>query len=275
MSQIGLANFENFATHARNVIASTYGADVYIKPDGILKFGQNDAVGTSEETVMQLQGSETEETYVSTNAITHVVTDNAANTQTMTILGHTIDTSTGGLTAITQDVTLTGLTAVALGTPLARVSRGYVKNGTFASPATNLAASSSVYVYEGGTITSGVPDTASETHMIINAKDEQSLKAAFAVSYDEYLVLTGFYAGVNKKTTATVDIRIKVCEIGGVFRTRFITSVATAGANFFNLPLDPPLIIKPNSDIIVTAESSAVDTSVSAGFNAYFAKVRS
>ena len=109
-----------WVSHAYNLIYDTYGDVVRVKPKNLLKFGRNENVTTGECTIMELAGSETAETYVSTNAITHVISDDA-NTGDLYIEGHTISGS--DLTFATQTVTLTGTTAKALTTPLARATR--------------------------------------------------------------------------------------------------------------------------------------------------------
>lgn len=60
-------------SYALQRILNSYGDECSVteKSKALLKFGRNESVGTSSSTLMTLAGSETNETYVSTNAITH------------------------------------------------------------------------------------------------------------------------------------------------------------------------------------------------------------
>lgn len=256
-----------WAGHAEQVIKSTYGDDVQVKPKDLLKFGQNKNVGTSEATVMELLGSEVMETYATDNVIDAVVSDDAGNTQDVVIEGHSI--SGGVFTFVSQTVTLNGQTKVDLDTPLARATRIYNADSSA------LAASSRVYVYNssGVTLASGVPDIDAQVHLIMDAGEEQSLKAATAFSNVDYGLITQVYGTVDKKTAATVDFRLKVRTAGGVFRTQFKRSVASTGNNNFDFQIRPFLIVPKNADVIVTAVASTTGVSVSAGFNCLLAKI--
>lgn len=254
--------------HCYDVIRAQYGKIVLVKEKTLFKFGQNDAVGTSEATIMGFAGSEIAETYVSDNLIDRIVSSNNTNTQTMVVEGHTIDGS-GLLTFVTQTLTLTGQTPVALTTPVARVSRAYNSSGTV------LASGSTIYVYEStSTVTSGVPQTASKVHITVNAAENQSLKCATSFSNVDFGLITHIYADINKKTTAIADIRLKIRLNGGVFRTVLVRTVNTAANGGFDLHLDPYVIVPNNADVIMTATASTADVSISAGFNTYIATVQ-
>ena len=217
------SSLDPWTNHAARVIKDTYGDTVLVKPKNLLKFGQNPNVGTSETTVMELAGSEIAETYVSTNIIDTISSDDGDNTQAVKIEGHTID-GNGNLTFVVQSATLNGQNKVTLGTPLARATRIYNNSGTV------LAANSKVYVYEDSAITTGTPDDDTKVHLIMSAGEEQSLKAATAFSKVDYGLVTSIYGGVNKKTSALVDIRLKIREKNGVFRTQFLDTVNSAGS---------------------------------------------
>lgn len=270
-----LRNYD-FISLAEKTVFEQFGDTVsaWQKGKGVNKFGRNDDVDTaSEESVMLLQGSETEETYVFTNAITSVISDNAANTQVVTIEGHTVNTGTGDYTFVSQNATLNGTTAVTLTTSLARVSRLFVANGTFASPSTNLASGSRVFVYEGGTTTGGVPDTASETHLVVDSSDNQSQKAATTLSSADYGFLTNFSVGVSRDSgTPEVDFKLKVRESGGVFRVKAELQSANTTPNVVQ-EFRPYLIIPPNSDILLTATTTQNNTRVFGAFDIVLASI--
>lgn len=89
-------------------------------------------VGTTPRTVMGLQGSEINETFLTTNGITHAVSTNAGDVGKRCIIeGNTID-AFGNLTVVVQTVILNGTTPVALEYPLARANRAILPGtGTF------------------------------------------------------------------------------------------------------------------------------------------------
>lgn len=98
-------------THAVNEIESTYGdrVSIELKEKSLIKFGRNEDVGTTEETVWLVGG---DETYPTTNAIDTIVSTDAGDDQQVIIEGHTI--SGNDLTFVTQTATLNGTTNVSL-----------------------------------------------------------------------------------------------------------------------------------------------------------------
>lgn len=252
--------------YAELEIFKRYGDDVSIfhTRESLHKFGRNDTIGTSEVTVMNLQGSETEETYATGNTIDKIVTDDATNTQVVSIEGHTID-GDNNLTFVAQNVTLTGLTAATLPTPLARVQRLENKGVAFA-------AASNVFVYEDSAITLGVPQDDSKVHLTVDAIDNQSIKGAVSTQSNEYLVISTIYADVNKKTGATVDFRWKQRMMTSALVPAFRTFMPRSGPEDISMPFTPYKIIRPNSDIIITAVASTSNVSVSGGFFGFYAR---
>lgn len=251
-------------THAIAQIFGDYGDTVVVKPKSLAKFGSNLLVGTDYATVMTLPAGVTDETYVSTNAITHVSSDDNGDDQEIVVEGHTI--SGTDLTFVVQTVTLTGNTKAALTTPLARVTRAY-NNGT-----TDFAGQ--IYVFEDDTLSSGVPTTDSKVHLIVPSGENQSFKAATAVSKDDYWLLTGLVVSVNKKTAATVDFQVQIRQLGKVFRTQFNVSVSSTGANSLEIPFNPCIIVPKNSDIRVRAIASTTGVACSARLRGYLALVQ-
>ena len=263
---------------AEEEIYATYGDRVSVeeKKKTLNKFGTTTNADSGVlTTVMELQDNERNETYVTTNAIDSIVSDDASNAQEITLEGHTID-GNGLLTFVTQDVTLNGTTPATLGTAMARATRGYIKEQTFASPATALAASSRVYVYDSSStsVSGGSPNTASATKLIIADPDDQSLKCSTAISNSDYLIVTSLYCGALRNNAAKVDVRFQVRKIGGVFRTIApVVSLNTAGTGSFLKLFDPHLIVPKNSDVRVVATSDTDNTQVSAEFSGRLAKV--
>ena len=184
--------------------------------------------------------------------------------------GHTI-AGTGSdsqFTFVIQDVALNGQNKVAISTPVARVSRAYVLSGSLAGD---------FYVFEDDTLTGGVPDTTAKIHMLVegSAGDTQSYKAATTFSNQDYAILTGGYASVNKKSSAFVDMVLEVRAPGGIFRPATgRISLSTNGTNTAKIDFYPYAIVPKNSDIRVRGAASTTNVSVDATFQAFLAQVR-
>ena len=170
-------------------------------------------------------------------------------------------------------MTGTSTTAVTLSTPLARVTRAFVYGSS------GLPASSIAYVYDStvatGT-TGGVPDVPAATKLTIQAEEQQSEKAATSISSQDYWIVTGFYAAIQKTSGSSTEaiVRLRHRVLGNVLRTQapkiFLSSDGTL---YENITFDPFLIIPKNSDVELTIEAGASGTQVSAGINGYLAKV--
>lgn len=248
---------------AINEIKGTYGDRVSVeeKAKNLLKFGRNEAVGTSPATIMTLPAGINEETYVSTNIIDTVSSSNAADTQEIVIEGHTVDST--GFTFVSQTVTLNGQNKVTLSTPLARATRAYNNDSV------NL--QGAVYVYEDGTISGGVPTTGSSVHLIIPLGDNQSQKASSTISKEDYYIVTSVYVDVLEKASAFTIVEFQTREFGKVFREKADLSASNSSRGLF--PFDPYFIVTPNSDFRLQATAGGANTDVSGGVNGYLAKI--
>ena len=263
-------------SHAINVISSQYGdtVSVFEKAKDLRKFGRNATVGTSFETIANLQGATANETFVSTNIIDSIVSSNAGDTQIITIEGHTIDGS-GNLTFVTQNATLTGQTEVTLTTPLARANRAFVADsGVFDSPQAALAGT--VYVYDNtGGITSGVPNTAAATKVMIDAGETQSQKCSTSISSTDYWLLDSFSAavGVAGGSANRVELRLEIRDVfnGGVWRPagRFFELNVADGPESDRF--DPMVIIPKNHDVRIVAKTDSSTAEVTAEMAGYLA----
>lgn len=97
-------NTEYNIQHALDVIRNDYGIEVSVeeKAKDLLKFGRNQAVGTAGATIMTLAGSETNETYVNRNLITHFASGSTSDTEKIVVEGHTVGDDVS-VSSITQD----------------------------------------------------------------------------------------------------------------------------------------------------------------------------
>lgn len=245
-------------------VKSTYGDDISIlkKSKSLTKFGRNKNVSNSElTTIMTLPSGELNETYVSTNIIDTISSDNASDTEEITIEGHTIDGS-GDFTFFTQSVTLNGQNKVVLGTPLARMTRMFNNNG--------VELVGTIYGYEDTAISGGVPIDGTKVHCMIAEGRQQSQKASTTISKDDYWILTEFYADVLEKTSAFAEIDLEVRFKDKVFRQRIEIAASSSGRAEHDFK--PFFIIPPNSDVRIRSLASNSNTDISAGIQGYLAK---
>lgn len=239
-----------------------YGARIHDNDSALLKFGENPLVGTTAATIMNLPTGVVAETHVSSNLITHISSASGSDTVDIYYEGETI--SDGVFTEVSGTITLAGQTKTALPTAVARISRA--KN----VGSSNLVGN--VYFYQDGNVTSGVPDTDSEVHLIIDAAENQSMKIADTVPGDQYLLVTHIYASLNKKTASGAVIRLRVRERGGVFQTKFKKGINALGSSLDKV-YRPFLIIPANADFHLSAEADSSNTPVSGGIDGLFFKV--
>lgn len=264
---------------AERVVFSTYGDTVSVKDKAknLNKWGDNDSVGASFETVASFQGSEINETFVTTNLIDSIVSSSASDTtQTITIEGHTIDGS-GNLTFTVQNATLNGQTEVTLTTPLARASRAYVADtGTFGSDPAALVGQVSIYDNTDG-ITSGVPNTAAATKLLIYAGATQTEKCATSVGSTDYWFLSYFSAAIGdaggSANYVTCRIEVRDVENGGAWRPLGRDIVLTVGDTGRTVEFSPYLIVPKNHDVRARAKTNANTAEVHAEMGGYLALV--
>ena len=243
---------------ALNEIYSGYGDTVSVenKKKSLLKFGSKTTVGTSWETMMTARGSEVQETLLSTNGITTIVSDNPVDTRTLKLEYHTI--STGLLTFGVQEVTLQGTTPVTLPTPCARASRMYNNDTT--------ALVGNIYVYEGGTRTNA------NTHLVISAGEQQTQKAATAISNFDYAIIKSASINVLSKVTKYAEARIEIRAVGKTYwRPITQTFSTTDNTGTIQLFFDPHKIVPANHDARLAVKTNTGGVDVSGGFNAVLA----
>lgn len=255
---------EYFIKHAIDVIFATYGDVVSVedKNKDLLKFGRNKLVQTTKSTLMTLPTGITNETYVSDNLITTISSSSGSDTQTLSLEGHTVS---GGLfTFVVQTVTLNGQNQVTLTTPLARATRAYNTG------ATDLVGT--IYVYQNDTDTSGVPDTNTKVHLMIDAGLNNSEKASTTLSNVDYWVVTEYYADCLEKVNTFGIVHFEIREVGGVFVNKIDNACNdTSPANH---EFHPYLIIPKNADIRLRVSSSSSNSDYSGGIEGILLKVR-
>ena len=274
------ANLSGDIKQAEAVVLSTYGDTVSVsaKAKNLNKFGRNRAVGTSPETVAEFQGSTANEAFLTTNGIDAISSSDAADTQTVRIEGHTIDGS-GNLTFAVQTATLTGTTPVALSTPLARATRASIaESGVFGSPPAALAGT--VYIYDDTDgQTGGVPDTDAATKILMTPGDTNTEKCATSISSSDYWFISDFSAGVGSAggSAARVTLTIERRDVanGGPwlpFGREIVLTIAEQ--NPAPLKFAPFLIVPPNHDVRVVANTNSNTAEVFAELSGYLAAIQ-
>lgn len=203
-------------------------------------------------------GSETEETMLSTNGITTVVSADSGDTDTINLEYHTI--SSGALTFAVQEVTLNGTTPVPLTTPCARANRAYNTGSS--------ALTGPVYFYEGGTRTDA------NTHLIIPGGEQQTEKAQTAISDNDYWIITNISGSVIEKTSAWVEFRLEAKPTTQSYWRPVSQHFAVSDASgTVELLKEPFLIIPSNYDVRLVARANAANVDMAGGFSGYLASV--
>lgn len=248
---------------ATREIYYTFGDLVKLNRKSLHKFGRNESVGTTEE---DINHNGIEPVHSTTNSITVASSSSAADTtQTVRVEGMYLDGSDNFIFSF-QDVALNGQNNVTLSQPLCRVTR-------IANTSSATATAGDVYVHEGGATTGGVPNDLGTVGNVMVQSDQTTLFAGTAISSTNYFLMTRYYAyvGASTPTADAVDVRLKIRDKDGVYRTVSVITISPSHEGEHTI--DPPLIISPNTDIDLVAVTNSGTASVSAGFMGYFADI--
>lgn len=251
---------------AEDRIRVTYGDSVTVqgKEKALVKFGTHTSQGTGWETLAEMQDAETEETFVTGNDITTIVSTDATDNETITIEGQTY--SAGVTTFVTQTAVLDGQTPVTLDTPLFRVTRLY--NSSTTTIAGNIA------VYEGGAITAGKPDVDSTVHGYIVAGEQQSQKASTTISGSDYYIIEQFTLSNIDKANSWAEARVEYKNVDSAVWLPLSQDVSASDESGTTvLPFKAPIIVPKNSDVRISVRCNTSGVTVSGGIQGYLAKV--
>lgn len=254
---------EYWLEHAMNNIYGDYGDRVSVnrKDKDLLKFGRNRSAPNTAQTIDNSVNPD--ETFLSSNLITSVISDDNSDTVEVVVEGHTID-GNGDFTFVSQAKTLTGQTVATLDIPLARCSRVYNNNSA------NLVGN--IYVTQDDTYTLGVPDTTAKVHAQITAGKNQTEKCSTTISKSDYWIITEVYCDMLTKQSAFTEVEFQVRFKGKVFRTVIVGSASNAH-DFVHL-FKPYLVVPKNSDVRLQAlTDSAGGRDVAAGIEGVLTKV--
>lgn len=245
-------------------IYATYGdtCSIIRKAKTLDKFGEDPDLDAADG-FRPVHNLGTDPALPTTNAIDEIVSS-AADTQVVSIEGHTI--SGTDLTFVTQDVTLTGTTPASLGTPLARVTRMYIKGGGVAA--------GNIDISEGGVT----------AHARIAIGDVQTQKAWTAISSQDYYIITEYGAGYLARN-ANVEVQMRfeyrpLVDTDGTAitspnwrpLTRDFILTASEGRAQFDRTIDP-IIVPRNADVRMVADTNTDNTAITASFGGYLASI--
>lgn len=236
---------------AIDLIYADYGDRVSIKAKKkrLRKWGSTTAVSTSRTVVMTMKSGIAEETMLTSNGITTVISDSGSDTMDIDFYeGHTY--SAGNLTFVVENTntTLTGTTAATLPTALARSTRARL----------TAPANGNIYFYEGGATSGGIPTDGTEVHLIIPAGEIQTQKNSTSISSVDYWIIEHAFCSVLSKTSAWVQARI---EIKAASATYFYpitgwTGISDSSGKRSLLDDDEFLIIPKNHDVRMVIEAN-------------------
>ena len=250
------AHDSNMAFTSREILQD-YGDKVCIGRKSLHKFGESEVVGNSESPIHPW--GEFEE-YQTSNVTLNLSSSSASDTALVTIEYMFFDIN-GDMNFGTQTKTLTGRTPVTLTDTGCRWMRMY----------TNDDVTGNVYLYRG-TESNGTPSDMTKVHNQIVAGLNQSQKASTSIAKGNYLVLTSIWSDVVRKSAVSAALNFKVRKLGSAFRTRPRRGLGEGNSLDYNIT--PYIIIEPNSDIEITAQTdSNSPTNMTAGFNGYFADI--
>jgi len=245
---------------AAATIYEQYGHRIRMGRKVVHKYGRATDVGTTEVSVNTLG---VDEVFVTGNDIDTMSGNNALDNAIVGIEGLVLNAD-GTTSFLSQEATVNGQSKVLIGTPLFRVNR--IWNTSAAE--TN----GGVFVYEDTAITNGVPDDLTKVHGTMLQASQSTLKAGMSIETGTYFMITRWDSFVNRQQAANVDFRLKFNNFGSHLRTRVLSSGSNGGPQAL-VEFEPFLIVPPENDIVVTAESSSANTAVNSMFFGFYADI--
>jgi hypothetical protein len=218
------------------------------------KFGYNQLVGTTEETIWDAGGIYSYPSSASTMTVSSSSADDAADgTGARTVVIAGLDAN---YAEASETITLNGQTAVTTTKSYIRMFRARVLTaGSGGTNAGNINIGT-------GTVTSGVP---ANLYARITAGEGQTLMTLYTVpaGYTAYLQQGTVSVGAESSNKYVI-VRLKVRPFGEVFQTK---TVLTLSNQYVGFDFGVALAIAEKSDIEARAVSSSGDAAVSSTFS--------
>ena len=226
--------------------------------DPVLKFGRNEVLGTTLADIWDGTGLWPESVVTQTyNIASTAAADKGtaiAGTGARTIQVYGLDNSGN---AATEIAILNGTTNVTTSNSYSILFRGIVRSaGTGGENAGNITAT--------GTSDSLMTMQISNNGVI---GYNQTLMAVYRVPTGRTGYIYQLYGGVQKKTTAVVDLFLRVKPAGEVWQTKFTAGVSTSGSSHLGHPTPVRMKVEAGSLVKMSAISSAGSTDAYAGFD--------
>lgn len=196
-------------------------------------------------------------TYSDTDDIRYVSSSQAGTDCVVTVEGLDVNWD-----YVIQDVQLDGQNPVALTVPLLRVFRAYI-NCSF-----GLNTGEFFYVYTGGSLTGGTPDTTTNVRAIVSADRGQTQMAMYTVPRGYRLYITRGWATAAGRINGTSILYIRVRSKDRVWRQLHITALKGNASSSAMRPYEIPLILESQQDLEYLVDTDTNDAAVSAGFHA-------
>ena len=248
---------------AKEHIEITESVDLQDGYKPLRKFGRGLCAAKQTKTALMTQVTTVidVETHTTANLV-DTLSSTASNTATIGVQGFTVDTS-GDLTYVNQDATMNGTTAVTLTTPLNTVTRMYVKEGTFATPSSDVA--TNVYASESTNtgLTAGLPSSMAYCKAIMPANVNQTEKCANCTASNEYAAITALHltlsSTVANNATGSCDLDVEIKRKGGVWRPAGTEIGVAAESRHSHANFNPPIVVPPNSYFRVVGNATTTD----------------
>jgi hypothetical protein len=218
------------------------------------KFGENPDIdtGTYPEDIWTFGGVYT---FSATADIDSISSSDATDTQDIVVQG--LD---GNWELTSETVTLNGQTRVALANNYLRVFRAYNDS------ASSLAGTA--YIYVNGSITGGVPDTATDVRAVVVNGANQTEMLIYTIPAGKTGCLEHVDSHFSRSvSTGAASMTIRTREFGKAFRVKRRWAIMASGSSDYEHDYPYALTLPEKTDIVMRCEEvSANNTAISGGF---------
>lgn len=213
------------------------------------KIGANFAVGTTQEDIWTVGGTETYLTSAETMDIVSAdAADDIAGTGAQKVKIFGLDDS---FNIVSEEIDMDGITPVTTTQTFLRIYRAEVTQAGSGE--------------ENAGLISITASTAATAHGEILAGGNQTLKSQFTVPDGKYLLMKDIEIGTLRADEAEVVIAFRTP--GGVFKSKRLYNIFESDASF---RFDPTLIFEPHTDIVIRAtDTGAGGIAVTVAYDFY------
>lgn len=126
-----------------------------------------------------------------------------------------------------------------------------------------------VYIYENDTVVLGVPQTATAVKATINTNFQQTYMAIYTIPAGKtgYIIQKKWSLNDAGSTTRAI-VEMKICNFGGVFRSKELDSLRNNGVSMVLIDYPLPIKVTEKSDVkLVCMETSSNNTDITGYFS--------